>query len=1279
MLVDQHKLRRSLDRIGRGGGSLDNIRQAIDQSSLRRLQRGQRLPSISFPEALPISQHQQRLADMIRLHQVVIVCGETGSGKSTQLPKICLAAGYGLSGIVCQTQPRRIAARSVGQRVADELSTPLGTAVGYRVRFDEQISDQNYIRILTDGMLLAEFEQDRFLNRYDVIIIDEAHERSLNIDFLLGLLKGLLKKRPALRLIITSATLDSDKFSQHFDGAPSITVSGRTFPVEHRYRPIEAAVRNREGFGPAIHEATEELHAEAPGDVLVFLPGEREIRETMDWLSRRIKPGIELLPLYARLTPAEQQRIFRPGGSTRIILSTNVAETSLTVPGVRYVIDTGLARVSRYSPSRKIQRLPLEKISRAAADQRAGRCGRVAHGICIRLYDEDDYLARPRYTDPEIVRTSLADVILRMKSSRLGDIEEFPLIDRPARRQIHDGMQHLIELGALDGAGKLSATGRQISRMPVDPRIARMLLAAEKFDCLQEVIIIAAALSVPDPRQSPGDKVQHARQQHKALSAEESDFLVLLDIWRQFRRIQKTESKRQSYRWCEEYFLSVFRMREWGALQASLRLVLKQLKMRVNREAARPDAIHRALLTGLISNVAQLSAAAQKPHRSKSGKPRRGAEYHGTFGKTLQIFPGSVLHGSTPKWIMSAELVETAQLFARTVARADPKWLESAAGHLLQFHYSHPRWDRRQERVVANRRATLYGLTVYSGRKCDYSRIDPVDCRQIFIRSALVDGELDASIDFLQHNRALAAEIEALEHKTRRRDLLVDDAVIFDFYDRHIDSTVNSASSLRKWLRRLDQRQRDRLLIPRSLLLLDGTDQTMENYPDQVDNGGIKVELDYLFDPRSEHDGVTARIRLPLLNQMNGAVFDRLVPGMLQEKLVAMVRTLPKSLRRQFVPIPDTVERLVSSVTSSNRPIAEALAAALSSLGLGKVDAAQFDLSQLPPYLHPGFSLRDDNDIEIGFDRDLAQLQDRFGHRAHQSFVERGDATIERDGLTRWDFDELPVSIPVRIGDYVTEAYPALVDCEDSVSIEIFDHREIAEAAHLEGVRRLLWLTLPAHRKLSRKPLPEWQKISLMYAAIGDLGALQLSMFHKAQDQVFFSSGELPRTRPQFDHLLRQQAPGLAAELANIADSVARSLEQYRSIRRFIDDNRGELHGDTLFDVNEQLEWLVYDGFVDDIPADWLLHVPRYLEAIQVRLEQARLDAATDRLRQQKISPFWQRYLAADFDYSPALEHWRWMLEEYRVSVFAQGLKTSLRVSAKRLELAWQEVLSTVK
>ena len=1283
MLEDVPRIRRALkDNKNTGDQKYTDI---ITRSKLRLQQRIVDQPVAVFPRTLPISQHVEKLTDLIKTHQVIVVCGETGSGKSTQIPKICLQAGFGQRGMICQTQPRRIAARSVAERIAAEYQTQLGDVVGFKVRFSEEINQKNYIRVLTDGMLLAELTSDRHLNRYSCLIIDEAHERSLNIDFLLGLLKDILRKRPEFRVIITSATLDSEKFSDHFDGAPAIAVSGRTWPVEVRYCPMDEREHTKEGneqsMVASIAENVQALHREALGDVLVFLPGEREIQSAAEGLRKWLKEGVEVMALYARLTPKEQHRIFRPGNKTRVILCTNVAETSLTVPGIKYVIDSGLARVSRYSPSKKMQRLPIEKISQASAQQRAGRCGRISNGICVRLYDEEDFLARPQYTDPEILRTSLADVILRMKSQRLGDVETFPFIDRPHRNQINAGVHQLIELGAIDHQGIITDIGKRLSKMPVDPRIARMLLAAATMDCAEEMVIIAAALTVPDPRLQPPDKIQHARQLHREMSQETSDFLVMLDIWRQFRQIQKQHSKRESYRWCENNFLSVFRMREWGALQANLKSVLKQLKVKFNQQPADPEIILKALLPGLLSNVAQLDAASLPKAGSglKQGngkKKKKSVSYQGTFGKTLSIFPASVVKQNSPKWIVSAELVETSQVYARMVSAIQPHWLESAAQHILQFQYSDPAWDKKQERVVARRRATMYGLSVYSGRKCDYAQVDAEDCRRIFIQSALVNGELESRLDFLVTNRKLAYDIEMMQHKTRRQDILVDDAVVFDFYYRRIADWVNSASTLRKWYRQLDAEEKQNLIIPKQMLMVQGLQDAAGRYPDEIQANQIPVPLHYQFAPGNDEDGVTAKIRLPLLNQMNAAVFERLVPGLLKEKLVALMRTLPKTLRRHFVPLPDTADQVIEEVKRSPLPLSEALCHSLGKLKPVDLHPTHFKLDALPPHLNMRFDLVDDKEKVVDTERDLHLLQQKYADQAHASFVSLGQTELRRDHITKWDFDELPISFPVEIGGFETKAFPALVDHQTSVSIALYDDEMEARYEHQEGVRRLLWLHLPEHRKLCKKPLPDWQKISLMYAAVGDLQKLQLSMFSKAQDQVFFSENKETRTRDAFNHLIQHHASQLPGALVQIAEHVKLTLSAYRVVIIQLNDHQSKLSNTAYVDINNQLENMVYDGFVDDTPVEQLRFLPRFIKAIKHRIEHAILDPETDYLRYQKIHRWWHCYLDSEHEYDALVERFRWMIEEYRVSIFAQSLKTSEPVSAKRLEQIWSQIIA---
>ncbi|MEM7196082.1 MAG: ATP-dependent RNA helicase HrpA [Pseudomonadota bacterium] len=1272
---DQPRLLKSIRR----GENSQAIVQAVERSMATLREREHNVPEITVPGELPVARKADALAQLIRQHQIVVVCGETGSGKSTQLPKLCLQAGLGIRGRIAHTQPRRIAARSVADRLSQELQSPLGKAVGYKVRFSEKTDYGNYIRVLTDGMLLAECEQDRFLNQYDAIIIDEAHERSLNIDFLLGIFKTLLKKRDDLKLIITSATLDSAKFSEHFDDAPVVNIEGRSFPVEVRYQDTENLA---DGSAAAVDLSDRvllallELQSIAPGDTLVFLPGEREIRECADFLKRRLSTEMDVLPLYARLSPSDQQRIFRTGHHTRVILATNVAETSLTVPGIRYVIDSGLARVSRYSPSRKIQRLPVEKISQSAASQRAGRCGRTADGVCVRLYSEDDFDSRQKYTDAEILRTSLADVILRMKSMGLGLPSEFPFVDSPERKQINDGLRELRELGALDEDDCLTRVGRRLSRLPVDPRIGRMLLAADRYGCMREMLIIAAALSVPDPRQVPSEHQQKARQIHKQLVSVESDFIGFLEIWRAFREVQQNQSKRKAWKWCEDNFLSVFRMREWASLQANLLTVLKQQKFRLNREPASHDAIHKALLTGLLSNIAVKQQASVEASRPKNGRKKRKLKlYEGTYGKSVQIFPASSCRDIDNKWIVSAELVETSALFARIVAPVKVEWIERAAEHLLHFSYSDPVWQPAQERVVARRRASLYGLSIYHGRRCDYGKVDAVDCRKIFIRRALIDHQLESRMPFMRHNLEAVEVVERLQNKLRRRDLMLDEEKLFEFYDELIPAHVLAASDLRKWHKSLPAKARDRLFLSVEALMNYPVDPEIANqYPDEIARNNISLPLEYAFEPGAQNDGVTARIKLPLLNQLSAEAFDRLVPGMLRDKLVAMVKSLPKDKRRAFVPIPDCVEAVMAGITQDTRPLPIALAATLEKVGSVAVCAGDFRMDRLEELHTMKLKLIDDQNKTLAISGDIADLKTAFGDRAHKSFVARGSNRIERDGIIRWTFEDIPETIAVTVGDYQTVAYPALVDYGESVSIEVFDTEEEALLAHSEGVRRLLLLSAPSLRKLLRKPLPDWQRTCLMYASIGSVEELQWQLFCKAQDRVFFHRSSPVRTRQDFEDMLNRKLSRVSVELTDLATIVHQTLINFRNAIDSLQNAESVLSAEQTEDMREQLEWLVYDGFVVDTDLDWMTHLPRFLNGVCVRLEHALHDPLEDMRRQKIVAGYWRHFMALNLDYSEILEHYRWMIEEYRVSVFAQSLGTSQTVSAKRLNRLQLEI-----
>ncbi|MEA3292609.1 MAG: ATP-dependent RNA helicase HrpA, partial [Pseudomonadota bacterium] len=1254
-----HKRLRSMERSERGGAdALSDLTASIRRSRAVVAQRAGSVPEVSYPPELPISERADEIAALIREHPVVVVCGETGSGKSTQLPKICLAAERGIAGMIAHTQPRRLAARTISARLSEEMNSPLGEAVGYRVRFSEKVSAGNYIRVLTDGMLLAECESDRFLTRYDTIIIDEAHERGLNIDFLLGYLHRLLEKRPELKLVITSATLDSDKFSRHFGGAPVISVSGRTWPVEVRYRPLEdAGTRSDEKNDDGILHGIQELLGHGPGDVLVFLPGEREIREAADYLGKRLKSGIELLPLYARLSPKEQQRIFHPGGRTRVILATNVAETSLTIPGVRYVIDTGFARISRYSPGRRVQRLPVERVSRAAAEQRKGRCGRVASGICIRLYGEEDFEQRSEYTDPEILRTSLAEVVLRMKALRLGEAEAFPFIDPPPSAQIRAGVRELDELGALTARGGLSRIGRRLARLPLDPRIGRMLLAAEQEGCLEEMTVLAAVLSIPDPRLTPHEQLAAARRHHRELGEAKSDFMALLELWNRYAAQRKALSRRKLKAWCEESFLSTFRMREWVDLKSRLQRQLAASKVRRNEAPATADLIHRALLAGLLGNVAL--------HRGDG-------EYLGAHGKKLWIFPGSLLHGKHPKWIMAAELVETSRLYGRAVAPVSASWIEQAAGPLLRFEYSEPRWERRAGRVIANRRAALYGLTIFSGRKCDYEAVNPAEAREIFIRGALVAGECDLRAPFLDWNRKLLAEIEALENKARRRDILVDEEVLFDFYQQRVPADVGNAAALEKWLRGQDD---PRLLCMERAALMrrDGGEITPALYPDRLQLDGGHLSLEYRFQPGEEGDGIAARIRLPLLNQVSATVLQRLVPGFLLEKVVLLIKSLPKTKRRRFVPAPDAARALLSRIEEDRRSLPVALAEAMTQYGGIEIAPSELDEAALPSHLRMNLELLDDTGGVIDRGQDLEALQQRHGEQARRHFATMGKVEIERSGIRAWDFGELPETVEIPLEGRGATAWPALVDEGESVAIKVFDTADAARQSHRKGLLRLLLLGLPAQQRLLRKPPPGWGRLGLLYAGIGDSDGLRRDLVRAVNEGAFFATDDRIRDRETFLRRQRegaQRLPGLLAELAELTEKI---LKRYREVCGDMLQIEAGADAELQEDLEQQLAHLVYPGFVASTSVEWLRQLPRFLQGIALRLERWRHNPDADHRRRLELQRFVGRWLqhAEEADPGEALQRYRWMVEEYRISLFAQELRTSIPVSPKRLERQW--------
>ncbi|MFC6440295.1 ATP-dependent RNA helicase HrpA [Pseudobowmanella zhangzhouensis] len=1242
----------------------EHAQQLADEMAMSALQVEQRrsqLPQIDYPD-LPVSLQRDAIKQAIEKHQVVIIAGETGSGKTTQLPKICLELGRGVKGLIGHTQPRRLAARSVANRIADELGTKLGDKVGFKVRFSDQVSDSSYIKLMTDGILLTEIQQDRFLNQYDTLIIDEAHERSLNIDFILGYLKQLLPKRPDLKLIITSATIDPERFSRHFNDAPMISVSGRTYPVDIRYRPLEDSLD--EDNQPldqtqGIIRAVNELSRLGHGDILVFLSGEREIRDTADALAREKLRNTEIVPLYARLSAAEQQKIFSGHTGRRIVLATNVAETSLTVPGIKYVIDPGTARISRYSTRSKVQRLPIEAISQASANQRAGRCGRVSAGVCIRLYSEQDFLSRPEFTDPEILRTNLASVVLQMLALKFGNISDFPFIQPPDNRQITDAMRLLEEVQAIanDGSGKLTDIGQQIARLPVDPRYARMVVQAAKTDALAEVIVIVAGLSIQDPRERPQDKQQKADEIHKQFEDRDSDFVGLLKIWRAFREQQQALTNNQLKKWCQEHMLNYLRMREWQDIVSQLKKSIAELGFGINREEADFTRIHQAILSGLLSHI---------------GCKDNDRHYLGARGSKFLVFPGSALSKGQAKWVMAAELVETSRLFARMAAKIQPEWLEPLAGHLIKRNYAEPFWSKKQGAVMGYETVTLYGLPIVTRRQINFERVDAILAREIFIREALINGQTKLDLEFLQHNRELVLQVEELEEKTRRRDLLVDEQVLMDFYLQNLPEHIASEASLRKWWQKAAKQSDTRVYFERELLLQRDTDQINRySYPDSWQQGNVHLPLEYRFDPGSEDDGVSMRVPVALLNQLTPAGFDWLVPGMREELIVSLIKQLPKRLRRNFVPAPDYARACMQDLTPSELPFIDALAAKLAKMSGVKIDPAEW--SAPPLHLQMNFKVLDEQGKVIAQGRDLLALQHQLSGRVQQTLRKVAKRSIEQQGLQSWSFDQLPQAFTEQKPGYEVKAFPALVDEGDSVAIKLFDQPQLASDAHKRGLLRLLRLQMPSPLKYLQEKLPNKAKLGLYFNPFGQVAALVDDCIDAAIVALLGEQLEQIRDKAAFNLALDKVRGEINDAVLKLAAQIEPGLTLAHQIKKKMKGNVPlnmiNAHGD----IQQQLDKLVYPGFVSDMGAgrvsDWF----RYLKAIERRLEKLPLDPNRDRMAQLSVQKVHDAIEAARKQVPvglaiPARIHdARWMLEELRVSLFAQNLGTAHAVSEKRI------------
>ncbi len=1296
------------------------------------------LPPITFPEDLPVSSRRAEIAKAILENQVVIVSGETGSGKTTQLPKICLELGRGSKGLIGHTQPRRIAASSTAKRIAQEIGSPLGEHVGFKVRFNDTLQKGASVKLMTDGILLAETQTDPLLRNYDTIIIDEAHERSLNIDFLLGYLKQLLPRRPDLKIIITSATIDAERFARHFAAndkpAPVIEVSGRLYKVEVRYRPIDRdpvttgapvdptkplpkaqAAREKRDLMDGVVDAVDELCRIGSGDVLVFLPGEREIRDCAEALRKHHPPHVDILPLFARLSVEEQDRVFRPSGNARrIVLATNVAETSLTVPGIRYVVDTGLARVKRYSFRNKVEQLQVEPIAQSAANQRAGRCGRVADGVCIRLFEEDDFQKRPKFTEPEILRSSLAAVILRMKSLRLTDVETFPFIEAPQGRAIADGYQLLQEVGAVDDANELTPLGRKLAKLPLDPRVGRMILAALDNHCLTEMLIVASALSTQDPRDRPIEYQQQADEKHKKFADEKSEFLSYLKIWAWFEdAIAHKKTNRQLQDNCRANFLSQLRLREWRDVHSQLLTIVREQGWRLNESPATYEQLHLALLTGLLGNIGFKS------------EDEQGGVYLGARGIKFHIWPGSTLGKKAGRWVMAAELVETTRLYARTIAQIQPEWVEKIGGHLLKKSWGEPRWEKKQAQVTALERATLYGLVIYGGRRINYGQRNPVEAREIFIRDALVAGDFETRLPFYIHNHKLVKDIENLEHKSRRQDVLVDDQLIAAFYDNEIPHDIVNGAGFEKWYK--DQaRDNPKLLYlnREELMRHEAAGVTTELFPKTMVVTGIEMGLTYHFEPGSVRDGVTLAVPLFALNQIPQERPAWLVPGMIKEKVHLLLKSLPQKLRRHCVPLPEYAAKFVDRIHAANAfgrgDLVDVLIMDVRAQTGVAVKTADFKIETLPAHMFMNFKVIDEHGRQLEMGRNLSTLQAELGGQARQSFQKMAEATPaaanaraqaarpvaaaapaaapagkgkgaapqtapapaqesasgrQHTGLTAWTFGELPELLEINQGKLTLIGFPALVDKGTHCDLEVFDDPNVAARTHRVGLRRLFALQFKEQLKFAEKNIPGLQGMGMQFMNIGSQEDLRDQIVAKAID-IACLQDPLPVDAASFNKRKDEGKGRIGLLINEVARLAGQILGEYHGLPKRVQ----ALPSAVSSDIQAQLQALVHKRFIADNEYSQLAHFPRYLKAINVRLEKLRGNPSRDAqlmAEWQTAASQFQRTLKnmAGKNNDPRMVEFRWMLEELRVSLFAQELRTPMPVSAKRLQKVWESML----
>jgi len=1283
MIADRHRLRRQIHELRKrpDEAKLAQWVEKVQASCAQVTARQNSVPVIRYDDSLPIAAKRDEIKKALAENQVLVIAGETGSGKTTQLPKICLELGRGSHGLIAHTQPRRIAARSVAARVAEELGTPLGGLVGYQVRFEDQSDANTLVKLMTDGILLAETQHDRFLERYDTIIVDEAHERSLNIDFLLGYLKTLLHRRPDLKLIITSATIDLERFSKHFDGAPIIEVSGRTYPVDTWYRPLTSE-QDEEGnqveddltVDQAILATLDEIahhersEGKGPGDVLVFLPGEREIRDAAEILRKAQLRHTEILPLYARLSPAEQQRIFQTHTGRRVVLSTNVAETSLTVPGIRYVIDTGTARISRYSYRAKVQRLPIEAVSQASANQRKGRCGRVEPGICIRLYSEEDFNGRPAFTDPEILRTNLAAVILQMLHLRLGDIDAFPFIEPPDGKAISDGFNLLQELSAVNRENQLTPLGRQLARLPIDPRLGRMLLEGARQGSLQEVLIVASALSVQDPRERPPERQQAADQAHAQWKDVDSDFAALVNLWRGFEEQRQELTASPLRNWCRKNFLNYLRLREWRDAHRQLALICRELQLTVNKEPSDYQKMHKAILSGLLSQIGQ--------------KTEEG-DYQGARQRRFWVHPSSGIGRKRPQWLMAAELVETTKLYARMVAKIEPDWIEPLAGHLVKKNHFEPHWEKKRGQVVAYEQITLYGLILVGRRPVHYGPIDPVTSRELFIREGLVGGEIQSRAKCLAANKRLLEELDELEAKARRRDILADEETLYAFYEARLPAEIHQTATFDSWYRMGSQKDANLLIMrEEDVLAREASEVTAAQYPDSLQVGELRLPLTYHFEPGHPRDGVTVRVPAPLLPSLPGERLEWLVPGLLEAKCVALVRSLPKALRKNFVPVPDFVKAALARMTFGQGALPQALGQELLRMTGARVsdEAWAESISLVEGHLRMNIEVVDGEGKFLGEGRDLAELTARFAAASQAALaVPRNDKTEQP--VQAKAFSEVKQTAQQKIAGLSMTVYPALVEENGSVREGRFSTQAEAEFQHRRALQRLLLQQLAEPAKFLRGKLPGLTELGLLYRELGRVEALVEDILLASLDTcILEGEASLPRDGAALAGLAERKRGSWAEHAERLARQTLEVLKLWHGLQKRFKGKIDLSQAVALNDIKQQLANLVYPGFVRETPNAWFKELPRYLKAVELRLEKLGSQVQKDRVWSGELSNLWTQYKARADKHAQEgkrdeqLTLYRWLLEEYRVSLFAQQLGTKVPISDKRLSKQWSQV-----